>query len=215
MRERHVGSMLALNALNSSDFTKASDPFALLKTWLAEAAEHEVNDPEAMTLASVDASGLPDARVVLCKQADARGLVFFTNAESAKGRELAATPKAAALFHWKSLRRQIRVRGGIARVSDAEADAYFVTRPRVSRIGAWASQQSRPLESRAKLEDAVAAYAAKFGEGDIPRPAYWGGYRLTPTQIEFWHDGQYRLHDRILFTRASEGEPWSRERLYP
>ncbi len=204
-----------MNALNSSDFADTRDPFGLLRVWLAEAGERELNDPEAMTLASVDAWGLPDARVVLCKQVDERGLVFFTNAESAKGRELAAAPKAAALFHWKSLRRQVRLRGAVARVGDDEADAYFATRPRASRIGAWASQQSRPLESRAKLEEAVAAYTEKFGEGEIPRPAYWGGYRLTPTEIEFWQDGEFRLHDRVLFARASEGEPWSRERLYP
>jgi pyridoxamine 5'-phosphate oxidase len=204
-----------LNALNSSDFTETRDPFALLKLWLAEAGERELNDPEAMTLASVDAAGMPDARVVLCKQADERGLVFYTNAQSAKGRELAAAPKAAALFHWKSLRRQVRLRGAVARIGDSEADAYFASRPRASRIGAWASQQSRPLESRAKLEEAVAAYTEKFGEGEIPRPPYWGGYRLTPTEIEFWQDVQFRLHDRVLFTRTREGEPWSRERLYP
>ena len=162
-----------MNALNSSDFADTSDPFALLTLWLAQAAERELNDPEAMTLASVDGSGMPDARVVLCKQADERGLVFYTNAQSAKGDELAATPKAAALFHWKSLRRQVRLRGAVARVGDVEADAYFASRPRVSRIGAWASQQSRPLESRAKLEEAVASYTEKFGEGEIPRPPYW------------------------------------------
>ena len=204
-----------MNALNSSDFTETRDPFALLKLWLAEAGERELNDPEAMTLASVDAAGMPDARVVLCKQADERGLVFYGNAQSAKGRELAATPKAAALFHWKSLRRQVRVRGAVARIADGEADAYFATRPRLSRIGAWASQQSRPLESRAKLLEAVAAYTEKFGEGEIPRPAYWGGYRLTPIEIEFWQDAEFRLHDRVLFARAREGEPWRRERLYP
>ncbi len=204
-----------MNALNSSDFAETRDPFALLQLWLTQASEREPNDPEAMTLATVDSSGLPDARVVLCKQADERGLVFFTNAQSAKGRELAAAPKAAALFHWKSLRRQARLRGAVSRIADSEADAYFASRPRVSRIGAWASQQSRPLESRVKLEDAVAAYTEKFGEGEIPRPPYWGGYRLTPTQIEFWQDVQFRLHDRVLFTRAREGEPWRRERLYP
>ena len=204
-----------MNGLNSGDFAETRDPFALLKLWLAEAGAREPNDPEAMTLASVDASGLPDARIVLCKQADERGLVFFTNAESAKGRQLAATPKAAALFHWKSLGRQARLRGAVARIADGEADGYFASRPRVSRLGAWASQQSRPLESRARLEEAVAAYAEKFGEGEIPRPAYWGGYRLTPTEIEFWRSGEFRLHDRVLFARASEGEPWRRERLYP
>ncbi|HEY1940604.1 MAG TPA: pyridoxamine 5'-phosphate oxidase [Roseiarcus sp.] len=207
--------MLALNALNSSDFTEAREPFALLTTWLAEASQREINDPEAMTLATVDASGLPDARMVLCKQADERGLVFYTNIESAKGVELAAIPKAAALFHWKSLRRQVRVRGAVARISDSEADAYFASRARISRLGAWASQQSRPLESRLHLEEAVAAYAEKFGEGDIPRPGYWVGYRLTPVQIEFWQDGDYRLHDRIVFQRADEGRAWSRARLYP
>ncbi len=204
-----------MNALNSSDFTQARDPFALFRQWMAEAAKSEVNDPEAMTLASVDESGLPDARIMLCKGADERGFVFYTNAESAKGRELAATPKAAVLFHWKSLRRQVRARGAVARIPDNESDAYFASRPRASRIGAWASQQSRPLESRAKLLQAVAVLAAKFGIGDIPRPPYWGGYRLTPTEIEFWQDVQFRLHDRVLFKRAREGEPWSRERLFP
>jgi pyridoxamine 5'-phosphate oxidase len=204
-----------LNALNSSDFTQARDPFALFSQWMADAGEREVNDPEAMTLATVDPSGMPDARVMLCKQADERGFVFFTNAQSAKGRELAATAKAAVLFHWKSLRRQVRVRGAVAMIGESETDAYFATRPRQSRVGAWASQQSRPLESRAKLLEAVASYTEKFGEGAIPRPAYWRGYRLTPTEIEFWHDGEFRLHDRVLFKRAREGEPWSRERLFP
>ena len=204
-----------MNQLNSRDFTEAGDPFALLKLWLAEAAEHEVNDPEAFTLATVDASGLPDARAMLCKQFDESGLVFYTNGESAKGVQLAADPKAAALFHWKSLRRQVRLRGPVSRIRDSDSDAYFASRPRVSRIGAWASQQSRPLESRAKLEEAVASYTEQFGEGEIPRPAYWLGYRLTPSEIEFWQDGQFRLHDRILFTRTREGEPWRRERLFP
>ena len=204
-----------MNALNSSDFTEAREPFALMRAWLAEAGEREINDPEAMTLATVDASGMPDARMVLCKQADERGLVFYTNVESAKGIELAATPKAAALFHWKSLRRQLRARGTVARVTDAEVDAYFATRARLSRIGAWASQQSRPLESRAKLEAAVAAYTEQFGEGEIPRPGYWVGFRLTPLEIEFWQDGQFRLHDRIVFRRPDAANPWSRERLYP
>ena len=180
-----------------------------------DAAKKEVNDPEAMVLATVDASGLPDARVVLCKHADENGFVFYTNAESAKGVELAANPKAALLFHWKSLRRQIRVRGAVAKVSDSESDAYFASRPRLSRVGAWASQQSRPLESRGKLELAVAMLTAKFGIGEIPRPPYWGGYRLVPAQIEFWHDVQYRLHDRVLFARDGEGGPWRRQRLYP
>jgi len=187
----------------------------LLKLWFAEAARHEVNDPEAFTLSTVDASGLPDVRAMLCKQLDEFGLVFYTNVESAKGVQLTANPKAAALFHWKSLRRQVRLRGAVVMIPPRDADDYFVSRPRASRIGAWASQQSRPLESRATLEEAVASYARKFGEGDIPRPAYWNGYRLTPTAIEFWQDVQFRLHDRVAFTRAGEGEPWTRKRLYP
>src|SRR5271166_911485 len=175
----------------------------------------EVNDPEAMTLATVDVDGLPDARVVLCKGADARGLVFYGNVESAKGIELTAHPKAAALFHWKSLRRQARFRGPVTEVAGAEADAYFASRPRQSRIGAWASQQSRPLESRAALEAAAAAYAEQFGDGDIPRPAYWRGWRLAPVEVEFWRDGAFRLHDRVRFTRATPESPWQRRRLFP
>jgi len=204
-----------LNALSSSDFTEADDPFALFRHWFAEATEKEINDPDAITLATVDASGMPDARAMLCKQVDERGFVFYTNGESAKGGEIAANPKAAILFHWKSLRRQVRARGSLAKLSDAESDAYFASRPRLSRIGAWASQQSRPLESRAKLELAVGVLAAKFGIGEVPRPPYWGGFRLTPIQIEFWRDGRFRLHDRIAFTRAAEGDPWRRQRLYP
>ena len=161
----------------SGDFTEASDPIALFQSWLDEAVRTEINDPEAMTLATVDADGLPDARMVLCKGADARGLVFYTNAESAKGRQLTQNAKAAALFHWKSLRRQARFRGTVREITDAEADAYFASRPKLSRIGAWASQQSRPLESRAALEAAVENHAKRFGEGAVPRPAYWKGYR--------------------------------------
>jgi len=204
-----------LNALSSSDFTETEDPFSLFRQWFAEAAGKEVNDPDAITLATVDASGLPDARSMLCKQVDERGFVFYTNAESAKGGEIAANPKAAVLYHWKSLRRQVRARGALAKISEAESDAYFASRPRLSRIGAWASRQSRPLESRATLLGAVAVLTAKFGIGEIPRPPYWGGFRLTPIQIEFWQDHQYRLHDRIRFTRESEGAPWRRQRLYP
>ena len=197
------------------DFTEADDPIALFRLWLEEAGASEVNDPEAMTLATVDADGLPDARMVLCKGADARGLVFYGNIESAKGRELAARPKAAALFHWKSLRRQARFRGPVSEATAAEADAYFATRARQSRIGAWASQQSRPLESRVALEAAADLYARQFGDGDIPRPAYWRGWRLAPLQIEFWQDGAFRLHDRVLFSRATLASPWERRRLYP
>ena len=208
-------SRIALNGLKSRDFAEADDPIALFQLWLEEAAATEVNDPEAMTLATVDQDGLPDARMVLCKGADARGIVFYTNAESAKGLELCARPKAAALFHWKSLRRQARFRGSVTEVSGAEADAYFASRPRGSRLGAWASQQSRPLESRAALEAAVEAYAKRFGDGEIPRPDYWRGYRMAPVEIEFWSDGAFRLHDRIVFRRTASGSPWRKERLFP
>ena len=204
-----------MDSVMTGDFTEAQDPFALFDVWLREAAVHEVNDPEAMTLATVDESGLPDARTLLCKGADARGLVFYGNVESAKGRELDAHPKAAALFHWKSLRRQARFRGPVSPLSEAEIDAYFASRPRQSRVGAWASQQSRPLESRAALEAAAESYAKKFGDGDIPRPAYWRGWRLAPLQIEFWHDGAFRLHDRVLFSRPDLDALWERRRLYP
>ena len=197
------------------DFTEADDPIALFRLWLDEAGASEVNDPEAMTLATVDGDGLPDARVLLCKAAEARGLVFYGNAESAKGQELATHPKAAALFHWKSLRRQVRFRGPVSELTAAEVDAYFASRPRQSRIGAWASQQSRPLESRAALEAAVEKYAKQFGDGDIPRPSYWRGWRLAAMEIEFWHDGAFRLHDRVRFTRLTLDSPWERWRLYP
>lgn len=202
-----------MDPLTSGDFTAADDPHALLAAWAAEARASEINDPEAMALATVDEDGLPDVRMVLLKGFDERGLVFYTNAESAKGRELAATPKAAALFHWKSLRRQIRVRGPVSLVSDAEADAYFASRARASRIGAWASAQSRALDSRATLEQAAARYEAKFPGGDVPRPPYWKGFRIAPVSFEFWKDGAHRLHDRIVFTRTDGG--WTKQRLYP
>ncbi len=204
-----------MNRLNLSDFTEAVDPAALFELWLEEAIGAEINDPEAMALSTVDERGLPDARMVLCKGADARGVVFYTNVESAKGRELAGQPVAAALFHWKSLRRQVRFRGLVAELTAAESDAYFASRPRGSQIGAWASQQSRPLASRAVLEAAVEACLRRFGDGAIPRPDYWRGYRLTPVEIEFWRDGLSRLHDRVQFRRATVEAPWERRRLYP
>ena len=194
-----------MNDLSTADFTEAADPVALFELWLDEAARSEINDPEAMTLATVDAEGLPDARMVLCKGADKRGLVFYTNIESAKGRELAGQPRAAALFHWKSLRRQARFRGAVAEVTAAESDAYFASRPRGSQIGAWASRQSRPLASRAELEAAVEAYERRFGSGDVPRPDYWRGYRLAPVEIEFWRDGPRDCTIAVKFRRANAG----------
>jgi pyridoxamine 5'-phosphate oxidase len=202
-----------VNALTNGDFTQASEPWDLFASWLKEASASEPNDPTAMALATAGEDGMPNVRVVLMKGADERGFVFYTNAESAKGRELAGNPQAALVFHWKSLRRQVRAKGTVTRVSDAEADAYFQSRPRDSRIGAWASQQSRPLESRFALEKAVALYAAKHAIGEVPRPPYWTGYRIAPISIEFWQDRPFRLHDRLVFTRAGEG--WTTTRLYP
>ncbi|MBN8996719.1 MAG: pyridoxamine 5'-phosphate oxidase [Rhizobiales bacterium] len=197
----------------SGDFTESPDPIALFGEWLREAEGSEPNDPNAMALATVDGDGLPDVRMVLMKGFDERGFTFFTNYGSAKGREILANPKAAAVFHWKSLRRQVRLRGPVSEVSAAEADEYFASRSRGSRIGAWASQQSRPLESRFALEKAAAKYAAKFAIGEIPRPDYWSGFRIAPVEIEFWKDGAFRLHDRVRFTR--DGGSWTRARLYP
>jgi pyridoxamine 5'-phosphate oxidase len=199
--------------LTTSDFTEAAEPFLLVKQWLEDASASEPNDPNAVALATVDADGLPDVRMVLLKGFDEHGFVFYTNLESAKGTELLANMKAALCFHWKSLRRQVRVRGSVERVSDAEADAYFATRPRGSRIGAWASSQSRPLESRFALEKAVAEYTAKYPLGEIPRPPHWSGFRIVPDTIEFWHDRPFRLHDRIVFSRKDGG--WTKTRLYP
>lgn len=200
--------------LTSDDLHDAADPFALFAVWLQAAAASEPNDPNAMALATVDETGMPDARMVLLKGFDQDGFVFYTNTESQKGRQLAATPKAALCFHWKSLRRQVRLRGMVRPVGPDEADAYFQTRPRLSRIGAWASQQSRPLESRFALEKAVALYTARYPAGVIPRPPYWSGFRIVPQAFEFWRDGAFRLHDRVRFSPADEGG-WRRETLYP
>ncbi len=200
--------------LTSGDFTLADEPLQLFAKWMEDAKRSEINDPNAMALATVDEEGLPDVRMVLLKDFDADGFVFYTNFESAKGREILGQRKAAICFHWKSLRRQVRVRGPVELVSDAEADEYYASRPRGSRIGAWASKQSRPLESRFALEKAVAEYTAKFGIGDIPRPAHWSGIRIRPVQIEFWHDRPFRLHDRVVFTPDGNGG-WGKERLYP
>lgn len=197
------------------DFAEATDPFALFVAWMAEAAAAEPVDPEAMALATVDSDGVPNVRMVLLKGADSQGFVFYTNGESAKGRELAANPEAALLFYWKSLGRQIRLRGLVEPASEAEADAYFATRHRESRIGACASRQSRPLASRAALEAEVERLTEAFGGGEVPRPSYWRGYRLVPLEIEFWKGGSFRLHDRIVFRRASPQQPWTKTRLYP
>lgn len=191
------------------------DPIAAFDGWLQEAAASEPNDPNAMSLATVGADGMPNARMVLLKGHDARGFVFYTNLESQKGGELADNAKAALCFHWKSLHRQVRVQGPISAVSDAEADAYFNSRGRQSRIGAWASQQSRPLANRAELEAAFAKIDAQYPDEDIPRPPHWSGRRISPLRIEFWQDGDHRLHDRLVFKRASADAAWETERLYP
>ncbi len=192
-----------------------SEPFVLFERWFKEAREKEPNDPNGMALATADADGFPDVRMVLLKGFDAHGFVFYTNSESAKGRQLEANPRAAAVFHWKSIRRQVRMRGLIEGVSDAEADAYFRSRDRGARLGAWASQQSRPLEDRLALEKRIAEYAAKFGLGEVPRPEYWRGYRLVPLAMEFWRDRPFRLHDRLVFTHEAPGQGWVKSRLYP
>jgi len=205
----------------AGDFATANEPFGLFETWFEEARLHEINDPHAMALASTDADGLPNCRMVLLNGLDRssadpqRGFVFYTNSESAKGQELLASRKAALLFHWKSLRRQIRIRGEAQVVSNAEADTYFAALSRRKRIGAWVSQQSRPLNSRLALEKAVAAQAARFNIGSIPRPPHWSGFRVVPVEIEFWHDRPFHLHERIVFRRAHPQDPWLKDRLFP
>jgi pyridoxamine 5'-phosphate oxidase len=192
-----------------------SEPFALFERWFKQAREKEPNDPNSMALATADASGFPDVRMVLLKGFDQAGFVFYTNAESAKGVELAENPRAAVCFHWKSLRRQVRVRGMVELGSDAEADAYFQSRDRGARLGAWASSQSRPLGDRLALEKRIAEFALKYGLGEVPRPPHWRGYRLVPLAIEFWRDRPFRLHDRLVFTRADVSSAWAKQRLYP
>lgn len=193
----------------------SNDPMALFAAWMAEASKTEPNEANAMAVASVDGEGRPNVRMVLLKHADAHGFVFYTNLESAKGRELLAHPHAALNFHWKTQRKQVRVRGPVSKVSDAEADAYFATRAKDSQIGAWASRQSRPMEGRFVFEREIAKYAAKYALGKVPRPPYWSGYRVTPLEIEFWRDRPFRLHDRLVYSREAEGRPWRTERLFP
>jgi pyridoxamine 5'-phosphate oxidase len=195
--------------------TAPIEPFALFEEWFATARDHEPSDPHAMAVATVDASGLPDVRMVLMNARDQRGFVFFTNFGSAKGHELLDHPKAAMVMHWKSLRRQVRARGPVQVVAPEEADAYFMTRSRGSQIASSASEQSRPLDRRTTLDARVASLTRSLGDGPVPRPPHWSGFRIIPLQLEFWQDGPFRLHDRIQFSRAAPEQPWARQRLYP
>jgi len=201
--------------LTGGDFTEAEEPFRLFAAWFAEAKRAEPVNPDAMALATVDADGLPNVRMVLLKGFDERGFVFYTNLGSVKAHELDGAPKAALTFYWKALQRQVRVRGSVQAVSLEEADAYFASRSRMAQIGAWASKQSTALESRMAFEKAIARYAAKFAIGTVPRPPFWSGYRVAPCEIEFWHERLYRLHDRIVFQRADPSARWTKKRLYP
>ena len=201
--------------LTTGDFTDADEPLRLFAAWFDEARRSEPADPDAMALSTVDRDGVPNVRMVLLKGFDERGFVFYSNQGSQKGQELADRAAAAAVFHWKSLKRQVRLRGSVEQVAEAEADAYFASRARLSQIGAWASKQSAPLESRLAFEKAVALATARYGLGAVPRPPYWVGYRIVPLVIEFWHDRPYRLHDRIEFRRKAPDGAWTKTRLYP
>ncbi len=201
--------------LRNGDFTAESEPLALFALWMQEASRSEPNDPNAMALATAGSDGFPDVRMVLLKGFDEAGFVFYTNLDSAKGRELTERPQAALAFHWKSLRRQVRIRGLVTPVPDAEADVYFASRPRLAQIGAWGSRQSSPLESRLAFEKSVAQVTARYPLGTIPRPPFWSGFRVAPLAIEFWQDRPFRLHDRVAFTRADTIETWTKTRLYP
>ena len=204
-----------MSAREDGDIAPTDEPIELFRAWFAEAKTREPNDPDAMALATVDASGLPDVRMVLLKGVDTRGFVFYTNLESAKGEELASNPKAALCLHWKSLERQVRIRGPVVAVSAEEADAYFASRPKDSQIGAWASRQSRPLEGRFALEKEVARFAAKYALASVPRPPHWSGFRVQPLQIEFWRARPFRLHERLRYSRETLNSPWVTERLFP
>ncbi len=203
----------AANGTRDLSWVDAADPIALFEEWLAAAGETEPNDPHAMSVATVDADGLPDVRIVLLKGLDERGFVFYTNAQSAKGEQLRGQGKAALCFHWKSQKRQVRVRGAVEPVSGAESDAYFASRARGSRIGAWASDQSRPVADRDKLMAKTAEVEDRFEDKEVPRPPHWYGWRVKPDSVEFWQDGAFRLHERIAF--RPEGKSWSKTRLYP
>jgi len=201
--------------LTSGDFTESAEPIALFAAWLTEATQTEPADANAMSLATVDAKGMPNVRIVLLKGFDDDGFVFYTNTESRKGHELKANAVAALAFHWKSLMRQVRIRGRVETVTTAEADAYYASRPRLSQIGAWASEQSRPLESRLAFENAVARVTRQYEGTTIPRPLHWSGFRIVPVTMEFWHDRPFRLHDRVEFTRADASAAWHKTRLFP
>ncbi|WP_427449837.1 pyridoxamine 5'-phosphate oxidase [Litorimonas sp. WD9-15] len=202
------------NGPRKMGWLEADEPISLFEKWLGKAGETELNDSNAMSVATVDAQGVPDVRILLLKGLSEAGFVFYTNSESAKGEQLQAAGQAALCFHWKSWKRQVRVRGRVEKVSDAESDAYFAERARGSRIGAWASDQSRPVGSREEIVDAVQAVEAEYEGREVPRPPHWYGWRVVPDAIEFWQDGAFRLHDRIVFSRATDGG-WTRTRLYP
>ena len=202
-----------VSAAEPPPLLSAQDPFELFAEWMKEAVAKEPNDANGMALSTVDETGMPDSRMVLLKDAGPDGFVFYSNLGSAKGRQLATNPKAALLFHWKSLRRQVRVRGTVVPVTPAEADAYFATRARPAQIGAWASEQSRPLPDRLALEKRIAEMGLKFGIGKVSRPPHWSGFRVVPDTIEFWRDRPFRLHERLVFVKVGEG--WTTQRLYP